>query len=309
MTQYIYTAADSNYALQVQVLAMSLCKNQSKVTDLTVFGNGWSKKDTESLLRLSNEKLHISLKSVPTETFSDIKLASGFPLATAYNILGPKFLLEPSRRYLYVDADTVVRKDLAELWNINMVHPVAAVLDAHIGWASSPSMWRPWKEENIPAQAPYLNTGVMLIDVDRWNNENLTQRTVDLLTKYVLPCVDQDALNLILGGNFDLLEPTFNAMPYHILSSFRYIDAVTDQNQIEQALIDPAIVHFHRSFLGKPWERGCIHPGVKMWRALADEVDPHWSKSVDILGLARRRAAKWAKMLRVDERAGDLPVL
>jgi lipopolysaccharide biosynthesis glycosyltransferase len=309
MTQFIYTAADSNYALQVQVLAMSLRKNQSKVTDLTVFGNGWSKKDTESLLRLSNEKLHISLKSVPTETFSDIKLASGFPLATAYNILGPKFLLEPSRRYLYVDADTVVRKDLAELWNINMVHSVAAVLDAHIGWASSPSMWRPWKEENIPAQAPYLNTGVMLIDVDRWNNENLTQRTVDLLTKYVLPCVDQDALNLILGGNFDLLEPTFNAMPYHILSSFRYIDAVTDQKQIEQALIDPTIVHFHRSFLGKPWERGCVHPGVKMWRALADEVDPHWRKTFDILGLARRRAAKWAKMLRIDERAIELPIL
>jgi lipopolysaccharide biosynthesis glycosyltransferase len=309
MTHFIYTAADSNYALQVQVLALSLRKNQSSVTDLTVFGNGWSKKDTESLLRLSNEKLHISLKSVPTETFSDIKLASGFPLATAYNILGPKFLLEPSRRYLYVDADTVVRKDLAELWNINMVHPVAAVLDAHIGWASSPSMWRPWKEENIPAQAPYLNTGVMLIDVDRWNNENLTQRTVDLLTKYVLPCVDQDALNLILGGNFDLLEPTFNAMPYHILSSFRYIDAVTDQNQIERALIDPTIVHFHRSFLGKPWERGCVHPGVKMWRALADEVDPHWRKTFDILGLARRRAAKWAKMLRIDERAIELPIL
>jgi lipopolysaccharide biosynthesis glycosyltransferase len=309
MTHFIYTAADSNYALQVQVLALSLRKNQSSVTDLTVFGNGWSKKDTESLLRLSNEKLHISLKSVPTETFSDIKLASGFPLATAYNILGPKFLLEPSRRYLYVDADTVVRKDLAELWNINMVHPVAAVLDAHIGWASSPSMWRPWKEENIPAQAPYLNTGVMLIDVDRWNNENLTQRTVDLLTKYVLPCVDQDALNLILGGNFDLLEPTFNAMPYHILSSFRYIDAVTDQSQIERALIDPTIVHFHRSFLGKPWERGCVHPGVKMWRALADEVDPHWLKTFDILGLARRRAAKWAKMLRIDERAIELPIL
>ena len=309
MTQRIYTAADGNYALQVQVLALSLGKSQSTFTELTVFGNGWSKKSTERLLKLSNEILKIRLESVPTETFSDIKLASGFPLATAYNILGPKFLLQPSHRYLYVDADTVVRKDLAELWSIDMVHPVAAVLDAHIGWASSPSMWRPWTEENTPAQAPYLNTGVMLIDVDRWNADSLTQKTVDLLEKYELPCVDQDALNLVLAGKFDLLEPSFNAMPYHILSSFRYIDAVTDQSQIERALIDPTIVHFHRSFLGKPWERGCVHPGVKMWRALADEVDPHWRKAFDILGLARRRAAKWAKMLRIDERAIELPIL
>jgi hypothetical protein len=48
---------------------------------------------------------------------------------------------------------------------------------------------------------------------------------------------------------------------------------------------------------------------VKMWRALADEVDPHWRKAFDILGLARRRAAKWAKMLRIDERAIELPIL
>jgi hypothetical protein len=98
-------------------------------------------------------------------------------------------------------------------------------------------------------------------------------------------------------------------MPYHVLSSFRYVDAVTSQSEISQALTDPVIVHFHRSFLGKPWEYGCIHPGALMWQCLAREVQPNWRKKLDLNGLARRRAAKWAKMLRTDSRVIDFPIL
>jgi lipopolysaccharide biosynthesis glycosyltransferase len=309
MEQHIYTAADGNYSLQAQVLALSLKKTQSRQTFLTVFGNGWSEKNRKSLLNLSNETLIITQEEVPTEAFSSIKLANGFPLATAYNILGPKFLLKPSLRYLYVDADTVVRKDLGELWQIEMNHAVGATLDAHIGWASSPSMWRPWIEENLDPMTPYLNTGVLLIDVDRWNEQQLTERVVEKLSLYQLPCVDQDAINLVLKGNFDVLQPRYNSMPYHILSSFRYVDALTPQNEIETALVDPCIVHFHRSFLGKPWEIACAHPGKNLWRNLANEVQPKWRKTLDVKGLARRRAARWAKMLRIDTRVRKLDSL
>lgn len=309
MSLSIYTAADGNYALQAQVLAFSLQKSQVEDTELTVFGNGWSSHEKERLLQLTTEKFKVLIHEVPTSSFQGIKLSRGFPLATAYNVLAPKYLLEPSRRYLYLDADTVVRHDLATLWKTDWPHPIAAVLDAHIGWISSPSMWRPWREEGLEPLTPYLNTGVMLIDVDEWNSSQLTERTLELMTKYELPCVDQDALNLVLRGGFDVLPPVYNSMPYHILSSFRYVDAVTSQNQIVSALNDPSIVHFHRSFLGKPWEWGCIHPGQQMWRSLADEVHPGWRKSFDIKGLARRKAAKWAKMLRTDERSHQLPLL
>jgi lipopolysaccharide biosynthesis glycosyltransferase len=306
MSNKIYTAADGNYALQVQVLALSLLKTQRHQTELYVYGNKWTESERERLLSLTNDVLSIHLNEVEIEMFKDIRLSNGFPLATAYNVLGPKFFLEPGSRYLYVDADTVVRHDLSILWNQKMDYPVAAVLDAHIGWISSPSMWRPWVVEEIPSMSPYLNTGVMLIDIDRWNQSELTEKTLNFLNKYELPCVDQDALNLVLRGDFGQLEPKYNSMPYHILSSFRYVDAITDQNQISDALTDPVIVHFHRSFLGKPWERGCIHPGVKMWRALATEVNPNWRKTIDISGLLRRKAAKWAKMLRTDARALEL---
>lgn len=302
----IYTAADGNYALQAQVLLLSLVKTQKSRTRLIVFGNGWSVREANRLQSISNSTVDVELKSIDLTKFADIKLTNKFPLATAYNVLAPKYLLAGETRALYVDADVVVTTDLSYLWSIDLVTPVGAVLDAHIGWVSSPSMWRPWREEGLHPMAPYLNTGVMLIDVLKWNEMNLTEKVLDLLTRYELPCVDQDALNLALRGGFDQLPPRFNSMPYHYMWKFRYIDAVESDSEIGLAIREPAIIHFHRSFLGKPWTYGAIHPATQLWRVLAGEAHPGWRKSTDFSGLVRRKAARFAKMLEIDSRACDI---
>lgn len=302
MANLIYTAADGNYALQAEVLMLSLLRTQKNPTRLLILGNGWKKRDISRIYRLENDLLKVEIREVNADKFSFIKLANKFPLATAYNILAPYFELSGEERALYVDADVVIAKDLAELWELPMQTPVAAVLDAHIGWASSPSMWRPWREEGLLPMTPYLNTGVMLIDVPAWNKAGLTEKILEMLGKYQLPCVDQDAINIVLRGEFDHLEPQFNLMPYHYMWKFRYVDAIEADEAIGNAITSPAIIHFHRSFLGKPWTYGAIHPAKGLWRALADEAHPHWRKSFDLVGLARRRAAKFAKMLELDSR-------
>jgi hypothetical protein len=84
---------------------------------------------------------------------------------------------------------------------------------------------------------------------------------------------------------------------------FRYVDAVDPDQRIGEAITDPAVVHFHRSFFGKPWTYFSTHPGTKMWRALASEVHPRWRKQVDVMSVARARAANYAGMTVVDERS------
>ena len=303
MPHTIFTAADGNYSLQAQVLAASLARTQVNNSQLIVLGNGWKSRDLSRLKSLESERLSIEVRSVKDEEFKSVRLSRGFPIATAYNILAPKYLLAGFDRLLYVDADTFVRKDLTDLFAQPVDGGVGACLDAHIGWVSSPSMWRPWREEGLAASTPYLNTGVMLIDTREWNERRLTEQTLDYLSRYELPCVDQDALNLVLRGDFTQLAPRYNAMPYHILRSFRYIDLVTPDSEIEEALTSPVILHFHRSFLGKPWERGCIHPARDTWRTLANEIRPGWRKTYDLIGFGRRRAARLARMLSIDERS------
>ena len=301
----IYTGADGNYALQAQVWMLSLVKTQRSPVRVVVFGNDWSDKDRSLMKDLENNLVKVEFRGVDGTQFSNVQLKNGFPLATAYNVLAPLYLLGDESRAIYMDADMVVTEDLSPLWEKLLVSSVGAVLDAHIVWMASPSMWRPWKEEGLEPLMPYLNTGLMLLDLDRWRADKLTERTLEYLEKYELPCVDQDALNLALKGVFDQLHPRYNSMPYHHLKMLRYLDTVELDLIIGEAITQPAVIHFHRSFFGKPWNYGCKHPGKNLWRSLADEVRPGWRKKFDFVGSARAFAAKKAKMTTLDSRTHD----
>ena len=299
----IYTAADGNYALQAQVLFGSIIKTHLRPVHLIIFGNGWKSREIKRITAMQTLLATVEIRSVDADKFSAVNLARGFPLATAYNVLAPEYLLQKESRAIYMDADMVVMEDLTDLWELPLTTAVGAVLDAHIVWMSSPSMWRPWREEKVDPMTPYLNTGLMLIDLDRWRRESLTGRTLEYLEKYTLPCVDQDALNFALNGAFDQLHPRYNSMPYHLLKMFRYVDAVDPDQRIGEAITNPAVVHFHRSFFGKPWTYFSTHPGTKMWRTLASDVHPRWRKKIDFMSVARARAANYAGMTVVDDRS------
>ena len=304
----IYTGADSTYVLQAQVWMLSLVKTQRSPVRVVVLGNGWSDKDRSVMKDLENNLVKVEFRGVDGTKFSNVQLKNGFPLATAYNVLAPLYLLGDESRAIYMDADMVVTEDLSPLWEKQLVSPVGAVLDAHIAWMASPSMWRPWKEEGLEPLTPYLNTGLMLLDLDLWRADKLTERTLEYLEKYELPCVDQDALNLALRGVFDQLHPRYNSMPYHHLKMLRYLDTVENDAVIGEAITQPAVIHYHRSFFGKPWSYGCKHPGKNLWRSLADEVSPNWRKQFDFVGSARAFVAKKAKMTTLDSRTYDYSI-
>ena len=304
----IFTGADGNYALQAQVWMLSLVKTQKSAVRVVVFGNGWGTKDQSAMKALENELVKVEFQAVDASRFANVQLKNGFPLATAYNVLAPLYLLGEESRAIYMDADMVVTEDLSPLWEMQLATSIGAVLDAHIVWMASPSMWRPWKEEGLEPLTPYLNTGLMLMDLNQWRAEKLTERTLQFLEKYELPCVDQDALNLALRGRFDQLHPRYNSMPYHHLKMLRYLDTVENDTVIGEAITQPAVIHYHRSFFGKPWTFGCTHPGVALWRSLADEVQPGWRKQFDLMGSARAFAAKKAKMTTRDARSSDHPI-
>ena len=141
----MYTAADVNYLLQAQVLLRSLSATQEASLHLIVFGSGWTPEQEQQLLAQASGKVTTEIRPVDAERHRAIRLTNDFPLATAYNVLAPMTELPAGARALYVDADVVVRRDLAEMFSMPMQHPVGAVIDAHISMMGIPSMWRPWR--------------------------------------------------------------------------------------------------------------------------------------------------------------------
>jgi len=302
----LYTAADANYFDQAAVLVKSLSATQRHPTELMVFGNGWNREQVSKLKEICFDNVSVEVMPVDRNEFSEIKLSHGFPLATAYDIIAPKFLLQEYEQAIYMDADVVVLDDLSDVWDQELITPVSAVIDSHVSFIGFPSMWRPWRELGVNPKAPYINTGLLRINLSMWRDEKITERCLDLLASYELPCVDQDALNLILNGNFDYMHPRYNLMPYHLMKRLRTVDVSEDPADIQDAITDPAMIHFHRSFLGKPWVRGCTHPARQLWTSIADEVSPKWRKSIDLMEAIKQTAARFAKVSVLDESTKSL---
>ena len=74
-------------------------------------------------------------------------------------------------RVLYLDGDTIVRGNLAELWQTDMG-------DAVIGACVEPTMDKQRKIALGMENVPYFNSGVLLIDLDKWRKQCTGQRII-----------------------------------------------------------------------------------------------------------------------------------
>ena len=93
-TRFLYTAADANYFSQAAVLVKSLSATQKSSTDIAVFGAGWNSEQVSKLQDISYGNVSVEVIHIDKTKFSDIKLSHGFPLATAYNLIAPKYVLD-----------------------------------------------------------------------------------------------------------------------------------------------------------------------------------------------------------------------
>jgi lipopolysaccharide biosynthesis glycosyltransferase len=139
---------------------------------------------------------------------------------------------------LWLDCDTLVLEDLAQLWCADFDGNIALAcqdqlvlrLGASFGVAG-------WREAGLNADEPYFNAGVMLIDVERWRETEVERRSLDYLRRFG-PRIwfwDQEALNAVLSGHWKSLDSSWN-FPASMVDPFKEM---------------PRIAHFSGNI--KPW--------------------------------------------------------
>ena len=176
---------------------------------------------------------------------------------TYYKIELP--LLIPVSRLLYLDADTICIRSILKLWNTNFHgKPVAAVQDGGFGYT----------EKNFNKIAPendgdYFNAGLILFDISKWKSQHLTKK----IRKFIrdkgseLAWQDQDALNAVLNGNWQMLDPKYDVQSHTVKGETKNPDPKRRKLEIA-ALQNPVIIHYTE--WNKPWVRSgrWVHP----WR-------------------------------------------
>lgn len=162
------------------------------------------------------------------------------------------------KRILYLDADTIVRGDLSDLWKTDLK-------GFAIGGSIEPTTNHDRKKKLGLEGIPYINSGVLLIDLEAWRLQGLTKRILAFCKKHdgKLFAYDQDAINGAMKGEICFISPkynycnTFYYYPYSVLVKISLPAPYISEHTFNEAMRNPQIIHY----LGedRPWRRGNTH--------------------------------------------------
>jgi len=166
-------------------------------------------------------------------------------------------LMPDVRRCLYVDGDVLVRRDPSALGGVDLgERTVGAVRSRVAPFLASPGGVRSWFELGMPGAAPYFNSGVLVMDLERWRARNITARLTEFLVQHGEDTwfSDQEALNAVLWDDWQPLDRSWNYIT-HVADTF--LPAPEDEPD------DPSIVHF--AGRSKPWVSGVMPMFAEEW--------------------------------------------
>jgi lipopolysaccharide biosynthesis glycosyltransferase len=177
--------------------------------------------------------------------------------AAYLRVISPDILPKAVSRILYFDPDIIVTKSLADLYNTDLGDCfLGAVEDLDSGNER-------YARLNIPNEYGYFNTGVMLIDLDKFRLHHVSRRVIDYALAYAnkIQWADQDPLNAVLYNKRLPLHPRWNLQTM-VSSRYKNKPRATYTEFLE-AVSQPAVIHYVGGV--KPWHPYCDHPSKGLY--------------------------------------------
>lgn len=272
-TAHIVYASDDKFAEILGVSMVSLYENSKDMDDIIVYilDSGISAVNKQKLNSVAVDyhcsvPVWIRAKDISRELSMEVAVDRG-SLSQYARLFVSSDLPKNLERVLYLDCDIIVNKSIRELWNIDLRgKTIAALMDA----------FSKYYRVNIDLQPNDImfNSGVMLIDLKRWKEKKVEQRLMKFISSKngKIQQGDQGALNSVLSHDTYCIEPRFNSVTifydftYKEMQIYRRPPKFYTEEQVNEAVKVPNIIHFTTSFLSKrPWMEGCQHKYVGEW--------------------------------------------
>ena len=304
----IMMSANDSYVAPLCVSVLSLLKNFCRdkkvclyIIDFNISKNNKTKLEESLKEYISNEAIEISY--VPVHDKKCMNPTYGRLIGMVDFIQST----ESPAQYVYLDADTIIRHDISELWDQcrsqlkTVENGVFAVQD--FGYPNGHDRLKDasilFQENGFKAQKniSYYNAGVFFIDLNKIEQsiktmlkKHLTKlieisQEVDEEKQPKVPFADQDILNLFFDIN--PLDKKWNVQGIgsymkdrcrHQHEFFPKLFTVQEYNELVE---DPYIVHFtgsdrasaYYNLPGKPWNPMCQNPFKHEFLKYKDETE------------------------------------
>ena len=267
---HILYAADDRLAPVLGVSLASLLAQSKDVehSDFSIFAMKISNRNREALRTICeeydrDEPCFISMDNLNELLGDHIKADCGSIMQYARLFIGRL----PFEKVIYLDCDVMFRRSVKTLWNTDLQgKTLAAIPDIFSRYYR--------KSMELEPTAPIYNDGVMLVDLEKWRMNHVEEKAIDFIHRHYGNPIKSDlgVVNAVLSRDTAAISPKWNAVTaffdftYEEMITYRRPPDYYSEEQIQDVILDPYIVHFTSSFCSfRPWEEGCKHPFAKEW--------------------------------------------
>jgi lipopolysaccharide biosynthesis glycosyltransferase len=277
----IVLACDEGYAMPLATTLRSIVEtNQNSMpVEFHVLSEGFSE-ETRKRVFDSFPFGAASIRWVPVDLslFQEFTTMNYISKMTYARFLLPQIFPVTVSRVLYLDADLLILDDLAALWETDLegaiLGAVPDALDTLLKGSEEEGLAKVPRLAEVPRVQNYFNAGVLLIDLDRWRKDQISEKSLKYLAQHPRsPYSDQDALNVACDGDWKQLEAHWNFQD-HLETRISDMDPGTR----------PGIVHFVTSM--KPWKPSSMSLNASLYDAVRSRTNfarTHWDKFDDSL--------------------------
>lgn len=226
----IVLGADSNYMDKVETTIKSVCSHNRDIRFYIFnsdFPTEWFQLMNKRLSVLNSEIINIKITD---DTISHFHLPTPhLSSATYLRYFIPNFVFE--KKVLYLDSDIVVTSSLTALFDIDLDgYPLGVVPD-------------------IPTTDEEFNSGVLLIDTNRWREEDIYRQLFELtIAHHEHVYGDQGIFNILFKDRWKRLDITYNLQVG--VDAHRYYMGDYDWYELFEGV--PCIIHYTTE--NKPWK-------------------------------------------------------
>jgi len=290
----VVSGADERYAMPLAVTIRSALDRLQADQHMRLFilDGGISDQSKQRLTQTwSSPRLSLTWLTPNVSRVDDLPVSDHISLAAYLRLMLPELLPADVSKVIYLDADMLVRRDLTQLWleplgdySALAVQDYAApfidssmslsnfdVCNLHLAAAFPVANYR---ELGISADRMYFNSGLMVINIQKWRSENITGQVFDCLRTHRQHVLwwDQYALNVVLADKWRCLDHRWN-QGAHIFVYPHWRESPFNRETYALLKEDPWVIHYCSP--SKPWDYFCSHPFAYEFRRYLKQTAWH----------------------------------
>lgn len=263
--------ADDRFAEVFGTSVLSLFENNKDADEIAVYliGDNISEANQEKIQQIA-KMYDRTITILPMPDLNrlagvDVTIPNYNRMATCGRLFIASLLPQTVDKVLYVDSDTVFVDSIKDLWEKDISGYPVGMTDG--------AQNRKFRTQlDLPADGIYYNSGLILINLRLWRNQNAEQQFLEFIRSQggYVPFPDEGVLNAVFDGQILTLPLRYNALtliyafPYEQACYVRDIKEFYTPEEVAAAREHPVMVHFTNNFYMplRPWVKGCTHPYV-----------------------------------------------